>query len=358
MDSKIHSGCALGASKATERPESSFMKRHGDLWDKITHPDNLLQAYKKARRGKGWRVSVKKFEEDIGGNLIQLREMLLAKQYTTSSYAEKIIYEPKKRTIYKLPFYPDRIVQHALLQVVIPIWDNLMIYDSYACRVGKGMHEASRKTMDHVRHFKYCLQADISKFYPSINHDILLAIISRKIKCKDTLHLLEDIIRSFPGGKNTPIGNYTSQWFGNLYMNEVDQLVKHTHHVSAYLRYCDDFVLFSDDKQMLHRLKDDIENFIGDKLQMKFSRWAIFPVTQGVDFLGYRHFPNKVLLRKSTAKRVIRRMELLPELLSSGKVTIDQYRSSIASTEGWLKWANTYNLILKLQLNTLKEVFQ
>lgn len=334
------------------------MKRHGNLWDKITHPDNLMQAYKKARRGKGWRQSVRKFEEDIPGNLLKLQKLLCTKQYTTSKYAEKTIYEPKERVIYKLPFFPDRIVQHALLQVLIPIWDNLMIYDSYACRVGKGMHEASRRTMGHVRHYKYCFKADISKFYPSIDHDALMSIIVRKIKCTNTLHLIENIVRSFPGGKNVPIGNYTSQWFGNLYMNELDQLIKHKYKMAAYLRYCDDFVIFSNDKYFLHQLKNNIDIFIQTHLQLKFSKWSIFPVTQGVDFLGYRHFPNKVLIRSSTSQRMIKRMVALPQLLKSGIISLDQYRSSIASTEGWLRWANTYNLKINLQLNKLKEVLQ
>ena len=326
------------------------MKRHGNLWDKIIDPDNLYLAYRKARKGKAWQKGILEFEKDVEGNLLKLQKMLCKGEFTTSEYRSKTIYEPKEREIYILPFYPDRIAQHALLQVVAPIWDNLMIHDSYACREGKGMHDASRKTMRHVHNYKYCLKCDISKFYPSIDHNILMDIIENKIKCKPTLTLLEDIVRSFGGGKNTPIGNYTSQWFGNLYMNELDNNLKQKHGVKTLIRYCDDFVMFSDSKQELQDLKRHIKRFLKDKLDLTFSKWSIFKVVQGVDFLGYRHFPDKILLRKSTAKRVMKRIKALPKLLMTGEITFDQYKSSIASTKGWLKWANTYNLKLNLKL--------
>jgi len=326
------------------------MKRHGDLWSKIIDPDNLYKAYRKARKGKAWQKGILDFEKDVEGNLLKLQKLLCTGEFTTAEYRSKTIHEPKKREIYILPFYPDRITQHALLQVVAPIWNNLMIHDSYACREGKGMHDASRKTMKHVRNYSYCLKCDIRKFYPSIDHDILMKIVEKKIKCKPTLLLLEDIVRSFEGGKNTPIGNYTSQWFGNLYMNELDNDLKQHHSVKTLIRYCDDFIMFSNSKEELHKLKEHIEVFLKEKLDLTFSKWSVFTVTQGVDFLGYRHFPDKILLRKSTAKRVAKRIKVLPEMLRLGRITVDQYSSSIASTKGWLKWANTYNLKLNLNL--------
>ena len=333
------------------------MKRHGNLWDAITHPDNLLEAYRKARKGKGWRRSILAFEKNLNANLLRLQRLLCTGAYKTSKYSCKTIYEPKERVIYKLPFAPDRIVQHALLQVVSPIWDKLMIDDSYACRKGRGMHQASRKTMQCIRLYKYCLKADISKFYPSIDHDILMQIICRKIKCKQTLALIEDIARSFPGGKNAPIGNYTSQWFGNLYMNELDQAIKHQHKIDGYIRYCDDFVLFDNCKRRLNDLLKWIERFLSDRLRLRFSRASVFPVAQGVDFVGYRHFRRAVLLRRSTAKRIQKRMSQLPVWLERSVITLDQYRSSIASSEGWLKWANTYNLRLTINIQTLKRAY-
>jgi len=332
------------------------MKRHGNLWHKIIEKENLYLAFYKAQKGKSEQKGVIEFKKDIQGNIDKIHTILVNKTFATAKYKLKVIHEPKERKIYILPFSPDRIVQHALLRIIIPIWDNLMMYNSYACREGKGMHEASKKTKRCVETYKYCLKCDISKFYPSIDHNILLAIVKKKIKCRDTLWLIEDIIRSFPGGKNIPIGNYTSQWFGNLYLNELDTYLKQECRIKKLIRYCDDFIMFGDDKDKLHTLKDKINTFILRNLDLSFSKWTVLRVTQGVDFLGYRHFPDKILLRKSTAKRVQKRLKILPDKLDKKKINIDQYRSTIASTEGWLKWANTYNFRLSLGIKDLKKV--
>ncbi|MDR3356029.1 MAG: RNA-directed DNA polymerase [Spirochaetaceae bacterium] len=315
----------------------------------------MLTAYHNAAKHKSSMRNVKKFAENADENLKQIQNALIEKTFTTSRYTEKRIYEPKERVIYVLPFAPDRIVQHALMNALIPIWDNFFIYDSYACRSGKGIHAGSVRTMEFVRRNKYVLKCDIRKFYPSIDQEILLSIIKRKIKCPDTLWLIEDIVHSFPGGKNVPIGNYTSQWFGNLYMNEADRYIKQELKIKDYIRYCDDFCLFHDDKRFLNECRDKINVFIGEKLKLTFSKCDIFPVSRGVDFLGYRHFDNYILVRKSTAKRVKKRLAALPKLYGKGKISGEQYRSSVASTYGWLKRANTYNLRVKIQLDELKK---
>jgi len=329
-------------------------QRHGSLFAGISARDNLIEAYHKARKGKGHMQNVLAFEKDVDGNIDRIHQALQDRTFTTSHYQEKTIFVPKQRSIYVLPFAPDRIVQHALMRVIEPIWDKLMIHDSYACRVGKGQHAGSRRAMQFVRRYKYCLKADISKFYPSIDQDVLAAIIRQKIKCRPTLWLIDDIIYSFPGGKNVPIGNYTSQWFGNLYLHELDRLVKQTYKIGPYLRYCDDFCLFSDSKQQLQELKISLGEFLERELHLKYSYAEVFPVKQGVDFLGYRHFPTHILLRKSTARRVQRRLKFLPKLLAAGRITADQYRASLASTRGWLKWANTHNLVLATRLDNLE----
>jgi retron-type reverse transcriptase len=332
------------------------MKRHRDLFTKIVDKENIFLAYRKARKGKGWQNTIKNFEGNLEENIAKIHESLVNKTFKTSPYKTKIIHEPKRRIIYRLPFNPDRIVQHALMNTLEPIWDKMFIYDSYACRTGKGIHAGSKRTMEFVRKNRYCLKCDISKFYPSINHDILFEIVQRKIKCKDTLWLIQNIIYSIGGGFNIPIGNYTSQWFGNLYMNELDQLLKHKYHIKCYIRYCDDFLLFHNDKKFLGEMADVIEEFLREKLQLKLSKCDLFPVSRGVDFLGYRHFRGYILVRKSTAKRVKKRLKRLPILLAKGKLTTEQYRSSLASTMGWLKWSNSYNLRQSMHIDTLMEV--
>jgi RNA-directed DNA polymerase len=243
--------------------------------------------------------------------------------------------------------------------VVEPIWDRLFIDQSYACRNGKGIHSGSKQVMEYIRTHKYCLKCDISKFYPSIRHDVLSGIIRRKIKCRDTLWLIDEILYSIGGGQNTPIGNYTSQWFGNLYLNELDMHVKHIWKVRAYLRYCDDFCLFSNDKAELKDWAVGIREFVGEKLGLRLSKCDLFPVSRGVDFLGYRHFPGGyVLLRKRTAKRMQRRLRALPAMLAKGRITSETARSVVASARGWMKWANTWNLALAMKLEELEHTIR
>lgn len=331
------------------------MKRHGDLYRKIISEENLKLAYQKSRKGKAWQRNVKEIDQRQEYYLSELLHILQNKEYKTSQYKTKMIYEPKFRTIYILPYYPDRIMQHAIMNVLEPIWDKLFIYDSYACRQGKGQHKGSLRCMQFVKRNKYCLKCDISKFYPSVNHEKLLKIIKRKIKCKDTLVLLEEIINSIEGESNVPIGNYLSQWFGNLYMNELDQSIKHKYHIKDYIRYCDDFLLFSNSKEKLNQMKLIIEKFITEQLKMKLSKCDLFPVTQGVDFLGYRHFPQGyILLRKTTAKRVKKRLKSLFWKVKHKKISKESAISTIASTKGWLRWANTHNMSLSLKIMELE----
>ena len=334
------------------------MKRHHNLYQRITSEENIRAAWWEARRGKSGKSAVRRFELDLDGNLQRIRESLLNKTYKTSPYTTMIIREPKERLIYRLPYDPDRIVHHILMRVVEPIWEGLFISDSYACIKGKGLHGGSKRCMEFVRRNKYCLKMDIAKFYPSVDHDILYNIIQKKIKCADTLWLFREIIYSIPDGKNVPIGNYTSQWMGNLYLNELDSFVKHTLRVKDYVRYCDDFCLFHDDKKHLGRLADEIETFLADSLALKLSKNSVFPVSQGVDFLGYRHFPTHVLLRKSTATRIRRRLRSLPAALASGKVTFEYFRSCIASIKGWMRWANTRHLRLAMELTALERIVE
>lgn len=331
------------------------MKRHGNLFEQIVEKDNIHLAYRKARKGKGWQDTVKNFEFNLEENIESIQELLINKSYTTSNYSQRTIYEPKQRIIYKLPFNPDRIVQHAVMNVVEPIWDKLMIHESYSCRKGKGIHAASKRTSEFIRKNKngYCLKMDIRKFYPSINHEIMFDIVQHKIKCQDTLNLFEDIIYSMPGGKNIPIGNYTSQWLGNLYMNELDMFVKHNLYFKHYIRYCDDFLFIHQDKTHLNKIRDTVTEFIDCNLDMSLSKDDIFPISHGIDFVGYRHFPNYILVRKSTATRVKKRLLRLPMRLSIGEITTDQYRSTIASTLGWLQWANSYNFRQSIDIDNM-----
>ena len=332
------------------------MKRHGGLFEKIVTPENIELAFDKAKKGKTWQNSVKEVERDREAKLAALREALVNGTFTTSPYKVKIIHEPKERQIYILPFYPDRIVQHAIMNVVVPIWDNMMIKDSYACRKGKGQHVGSKRCMQFVRRNAWVCQFDVSKFYPSIHHAKLMEVIQKKIKDVRVLDLFRNIINSIGSESNVPIGNYTSQWFGNLYLNELDQLIKHKYRIRDYIRYCDDFLVFGNDKDTMKRWADEIEAFVRDELHMRLSKKSLFPTSHGVDFLGYRHFPNgKILVRKATATRVKRRMKSLPWEIKNGRITKEQALGKLASAHGWLKHANAHHLRLTIKLDELQK---
>jgi hypothetical protein len=332
------------------------MKRKGNLWTKIIDKSNLYLAFEKAKRHKSWQRKVKIIEANLDYYIEKLQNDLITGQYKTAEYKLKTIYEPKKRDIYILPFYPDRIVHHAIMNVLEPILDNRFIYNSYACRKNKGQHKGSIKCMEYTRKFKYCLKCDISKFYPSINHRLLKKVIRKKIKCKKTLNLLDEIIDSVNTPTNVPIGNYLSQWFGNLYLNELDVFLKQENCVKNYLRYCDDFLLFSDDKTYLNKMAKIINEYVVKILELKLSKCVLFPTAQGVDFLGYRHFhAGYVLVRKSTAKRMKRRIKRLKYELLKNKISKDKALSVVASLSGWLRWANSYNLRMFLELESLKK---
>ena len=331
------------------------MKRHGDLWGEIVDIENIELAFNNARKGKSWQRQVKEVMADKENKLNELQQMLLNKTYKVSPYKVRTIYEPKQRDIYIVPFYPDRVVHHALINVLAPIWDKLFIFNSFSCRKGKGQHKGSIWCERYVKRNGYVLQCDVSKFYPSVNHDILMEIIKQKIKDEDTLWLVEEIVRSFPGNKNVPIGNYTSQWLGNIYLNELDMYIKHELRVKDYLRYCDDFLLFDNDKQRLREISQKIKKFCKDRLALKLSRIRLFPTSKGVDFLGYQHKKEGyMLLRKSTKKRFKKRINRLRWELKNGLVELDKARSTVDSIYGWMKHANTYNLRNRLGLDRIR----
>lgn len=285
-----------------------------------------------------------------------LQYILKKGTWRPSPYKERVIYEPKMRTIYIAKFFPDRVLHHAVVDVLEETWDKIMIYDTYSCRRGKGQHAGSLRCMKYIRRYPYCLKCDISKFYPSMDHEITKTILRRKIKDKKTLHVLDLIVDSFPGGKNAPIGNLTSQWFGNLYLGELDDYVKQILHVKGYIRYCDDFVIFGRSKEELREKGKKVKEFVEERLLLTFSKFDLFPVTRGIDFLGYRHFPDGyILVRKRTAKRMQKTIKELPHLMRRGEKSREKALSTIASVNGWLKHANSHNLRMAMQLDEMKE---
>lgn len=323
------------------------MKRFNNLFDKIVTLDNLELADKRARKNKH-QQSIKEFDRHKMKNLKKLQKRLLDGTYKTSKYSTFTIHEPKERIIFRLPYYPDRIVHHAIMNILEPIWVSIMIKNTYSCIKHRGIHKALRdirKDMQDKQGTKYCLKLDIRKFYPSINHDVLKSIIRKKIKDERLLKLLDEIIDSSEG---VPIGNYLSQFFANLYLAYFDHWIKEILKVKYYYRYADDIVVLSSSKEELHNIFDKIQQYISDlKLQIK-DNWQIFEVdVRGLSFVGYiiRHEYTKI------RKNIKHRMCCKAYKLSKQKdITKDYYQQQMCSYIGWAKFGNCRNLLNNILL--------
>lgn len=326
------------------------MKRYSNLYDQIISLDNLSAAFDRATKHKKWRYNIQRCIAHKAEIIQSIHTTLKRGHYHTSKYKTKIIHEPKERIIYVLPFAPDRVVHHAIMRVIEPIFERKLIYDTYACRIGKGQIKASDRCSEYTKKYRYVLQLDISKFYPSINHTILKQQLTTIFKDKKLLALLYEIIDSIEGNYNVPIGNFLSQWFGNIYLNVFDRyLIKQG--FSKLVRYCDDILIFSDDKNTLADLKNKAISFLHTELDLKLSRADIIKTSKGVKFLGYRHFPEGYrLLKKVTAQRIKRRLKHLPQKIESNKIRITKAKGQVASALGWLQHCNGYNLQQSLDI--------
>lgn len=321
------------------------MKRTGNLFNTVCSPENLYLAYTKAKKGKAKQYGVKLFEKHLAGNLDQLRTELTAGTYQTSEYSVFMIHDPKERTVYRLPFR-DRVVHHALMNVLEPIWTSVFIEHTYACIKGRGIHAVTRhlrRDMRDVSRTTYCLKLDIKKFYPSIDHDVLKAIVRKKIKDTRLLNLMDGIIDSAPG---VPIGNYLSQFFANLYLSYFDHWLKEVKRVRYYYRYADDIVILSHNKESLHHLFIEISAYLSERLKLQVKgNYQVFPVAaRGIDFVGYVFFHTHTLMRKTIKQRMCRKAARLR------KIGLEQkdFTHRMAPHLGWAKHCNSKHLLKKV----------
>ena len=360
------------------------MKRYGFLFDKICDMENLKLALKNAKKGKGWYKEVKQIEERPGYYLAALQWMLKTGNYRTSEYGTFRKVEGKKeREIYKLPFFPDRIAQWAILQVIEPSLLDYFTDDSYSAIPGKGIHDAFKKLRHavdtHPEEMTYCLKIDCKKFYPSIDHEILKQQFRRKYKDPELLSVIDEIIDSistcpatdeniafyrslgktvtivqcngkqFIDGVGIPIGNYFSQYDGNLYLTGFDHWMKEVLQIRHYYRYMDDICVFSDSKEKLKQILDAMNQYFRTVLNIRIKdNYQIFPsFIRGVDFVGYRIFKNYTLLRKTTCDSMKRKMTALRVKVESGKEMNYSEWCSIASYRGWVKHCDSHRLVEK-----------
>jgi retron-type reverse transcriptase len=331
------------------------MKTYNDLYSKIYSFENIYVAYLKARKNKRYHPEVLRFSVNLEENLINIQKELINKTYKTGEYKHFVVYEPKERLISALPF-KDRVVQHAICNIIEPIFEKSFIYDSHACRKEFGVLSGVLRTTEFLRAVSqnsekvYCLKGDVSKYFPSIDHEVLKKLIRKRIRCKDTLNLIYEIIDKSGDMCGMPIGNLTSQLFANIYLNELDHYVKNTLRVKYYIRYMDDFVILSNDKKYLNQTLNNIRLFLQKELKLKLNKKTkVFLVKQrSVDFLGYKIWSTHRLLRKCNVKRTKRKFKKFQKLYKERAITLKDINPSIMSWLGHAKWADSYKLRVKI----------
>lgn len=334
------------------------MKRIGNIYDKIISLDNLRLADEKARKGKLHSYGVRVHDKNREANLLALHESLKNGTFKTSQYHVFKIYEPKEREISRLPYYPDRILHHAIMNVMEPVWVSVLAKDTYSCIKNRGIHGCAKSLKFALRNnpvgTRYCLKIDVRKFYPSIDHDILKVILARKIKDKRLLALLGEIIDSVKHG--VPIGNYLSQFFANLYLAYFDHWLKEVKRVRYYWRYADDIVILAPTKDELHALLHEMRSYLQDRLKLRIKRnYQVFPVeARGIDFVGYVFYHTHTRMRKSIKQNMFRCVARL-----NGRKRVpskDEYRKHICSWFGWAKHCDSVNLMKKIKTSIPYEI--
>lgn len=350
-------------------------KRVGNLYEPNCTYEKLYYAYRNAAKGKRYRGDVLQYTDNLESNLLTLLQELKDRSYKVGAYREFYVYEPKKRLIMALPFR-DRVVQWWLYEQLYPIFDKSFIEDSFACRRGKGQKAAADRLQYFLRETEleggtwYSLKIDVAKYFYRVNHDILLDIVSRKIKDRDTLSILRTVIDDQETdfgltvcknveeaervkGIGMPIGNLTSQLLANVYLNELDHFCKQVLGIDKYIRYMDDVIILGKDKAQLREVLERIEEFLADHLQLELNdKTAIRPVSMGVQFVGLTIWSTHRTVRKSTSLRVKRNLKHKAKLYKTGQITQEQYNSTLQSYLGMMKYNDCYRFKLAL----LKEV--
>ena len=322
-------------------------KKYRHLIERIVTPDNMRAAYRKTAEGRRFSGSALLFKEFSEVNLSRLTYDLHTGQYQPGTPNQFMVYEPKARLITAMPFR-DRVAQHAVCNVVGPIFEKTLLPRTYACRKGMGTHAGVIAVQAELRRMArrapvYCLKTDFSRFFPSIDRAILHRMIRKKISCEATMRIIEAMVP--PEGIGLPIGSLTSQLFANVYGGALDRHLQQELGEGRWFRYMDDVVILGHDVQYLHALRVEIERFSRDRLGLRFSKWSVSPASRGVNFLGYRIWPTHKLLRKQSVVRAKRK-------IAAYRAQGDDERLGkfLAAWLGHAAWADCANLLRRLEL--------
>lgn len=336
------------------------MKTYKNLYVKLCSFENLKLAYKKARKGKSKKQYVKAFEENLEENLQKIKRELENQNYKPRELRRFILRDPKTRVIYASEFR-DRVVHHALCNIIEPIFEKTFIHDSYANRKGKGTHAALKrldqfkrkvtgngqlvkKAKDNNMVTGYVLKADIKHYFDTVDHKVMLNLIKKKIKDEKALWVAQKILENHKCkilNKGMPIGNLTSQLFANIYLNGLDHFIKEELKAKYYIRYMDDFVILHRNKGILKAYKNKISEFLKTvKLELHAEKSKVFSLHRGVNFLGFRVFYHHKLLKKSNILILERRLQNFEKLYRKHKISSEKILESV---EGWFAYAKTGN---------------
>lgn len=336
------------------------MKTYNNIWKDIIDWGSLYWAYLAARAGKRYAGEVLEFQERLEEKLTVIQNQLIWGQWRPGRWHEFIVHDPKLRLIQAPPF-ADRIVHHALVDAISPFFEKKFIHDSYACRVGKGFHMATKRTQCFLRCVSkrpggpYVLKADISKYFPSINHDCLMSILRRTIRDVPVLQLCEVIVRQsgFPE-VGIPVGALTSQLFANTYLDQLDHYLKDQLGVKYYCRYMDDFIVVHNSKKELWEILKAAEDFLINRLCLRLNpKTDIFPGSHGVDFCGYRIWASHILPRRRTVRRARHKLQRLARLCSAGQIPLLRVRASIMSFIGYMQHCSGHRTTLEILQQTI-----
>jgi len=340
------------------------MKIYKDLYWLIISPSTLFRAWNVFKEDKKNKLDVMNFEIELEKNIFDLYCDLKNGTYKHGPYKGFWIHDPKLRRIHKATVR-DRVLHHAIFSVLNPIFEPTFIPNSFSCRIGKGTHRGMKKVAEMLRAVSqnntrqcYALKCDIRRFFDSVDHDILIKILSKRIKDEKVMVLMKEIMESYVASRpnlferhGIPIGNLTSQIFANIYMNEFDQFVKHNLKVKYYARYTDDFIVISTDKTYLENLIVSIQDFLKTKLYLELhpKKVTITKHIRGIDFLGYIILPEYIKLRTKTRIRITKKIQQMVEHYKHGEITELTLYSSLQSYLGVLSHANTYKLSQEIQ---------
>ena len=350
-------------------------KSYTDLYPPIASFENLHRAFRKAAKGKRGHPSVAAFEFDLESNLCRLEEELLGQTYRPGPYRSFTIRDPKRRLVSAAPFR-DRVVHHALCNVIEPIFERRFIHDSYANRPGKGTHAALDRCQAFARRYRYVLPCDVAQFFPAIDHALLLETIGRVVVdpavlglCATILASGRDVLRDeyamhyFPGDdllaalrpRGLPIGNLTSQFWANVYLDRLDHFVKRELKCRAYVRYVDDFLLFADDKATLWAWRAAVIDFLAAlRLTLHEARGHPQPVTEGIPFLGFVVYPDHRLLKRRKGIAYRRRLRALASDFRARRVPAQRITASVRGWTNHARYGDTYALRKRLLREALR----